>query len=134
MKNIFCLMAALSLTACDADNNSKPANDKKNGIFKATVGEKSYELDVFCKFRDDGGIHFYSEYASEDKDGDGFFVDGDEMNNKLMLNLQDNGLELTALNVGELTRNSEGAKSSGTLYDEQGGLKAYPVTLEVICK
>lgn len=74
------LLALLPLTAC-ADNSGGSSPDVKQGTFKATVGEKTYELDVTCnKFQKDK-VMFTSESPAnyselKDMNGDGIVVTG----------------------------------------------------------
>jgi hypothetical protein len=158
MKKTICLLAVLSLTACGGDNNSASTSDEKNGTFKATMGDKKFEVAVSCHHFDsdkfDTEFMFASDngFGNQDTDGDGIIVRGDRVKigkDKSPLPMDGMSLDVVIddvrysanLVVASLekrntwTKNANGITGEDKLMkDDDPSMKGYPITYEVICK
>ena len=158
MKKFIYLLVALSLTACGEDNNSASTSDKKNGTFKATMGDKKFEVAVNCHNFDndkfDTEFVFASDnaFGNKDTDGDGIIVRGDRVNigkdkspipiDGMSLDIVIDGVKYSAdppmfgqAKDQSWTKNTNGINGKDKLMKEDDPtMKGYPITYEVACK
>jgi len=160
MKKFIYLLVTLSLTACGGDNNSASTGAEMNGTFKATMGDKKFEVAVKChnfdsdKFDTEFIFASDNQMGNQDTDGDGIIVRGDRIKigkdkspipiDGMSLDLVDQGVRYSANpGVASLekrktwTKNANGVTGEDKLYkegDSDMNRKTYLITYEVVCK
>jgi len=158
MKKFTYLLVSLSLTACGGDNNSASTGGEMNGTFKATMGDKKFEVAVNCHNFDsdkfDTEFMFASDngFGNQDTDGDGIIVRGDRINigkdkspipmDGMSLDVVIDGVRYSANPaVASLEKRKTWSKSANgvtgedkLMKDDDPSMKGYPITYEVVCR
>tara|TARA_R110001606_G_scaffold395190_1_gene566903 strand:- start:2517 stop:2999 length:483 start_codon:yes stop_codon:yes gene_type:complete len=160
VKKLILLLAILPLTACFDSDSGQPKSGVQNGTFKATVGDKHYELAIGCRDFDssnnDTMISFYSDVDKSgniDSDGDGILLHGNRIKigkdkspiamDGISIVITDNGV-IYENNIGATailgtnknwTVTANGITGSDEMYvgDEMDN-KKLPISYEVICQ
>lgn len=148
MKKILCLLVLLPFTACGGESASSSSNADKNGKFKATIGDKNYDVAVKCYHFDSDKFDTEFLYASDDgygnkdNDGDGLIIRGDRINltqpmkmDGMSLMIVDNGVEYETMPtaLGKFEKTDKGITGTTKLY-KAGTTTSTSVTYEVSCK
>ena len=140
IKITYLIFAALFLTACGSDQQAVgSASDstpvaKPVGQFRATLGDKSYDLETQCLNLEK---EFFA-FSSDSKDsaayqGNRVVISGMQSLSNLMLKIMDDGETWSARNITSWEKSASGAVGSGQMV-KAGDSSSYEITFEVICK
>lgn len=128
------LMAVVLFTSC-GNSDGRAENNLERGSFKATMGEKSYEVDVVCSHLNESYFKFRSDKRVDtDSNEDGLIISGVEMNRRLILTIIDHGKKYQTKNMAVWEKDSDGATGSGILYNEAVATDSRQTTFKMSCR
>lgn len=145
MKNTLVTMLILTMIlSCENDAKTDHVKDKSasakttnshinSGNFKATLGDTTYDISVKCLYLNEDYFIFDSDArgGTEDTNGDGIIVSGNQDGKKLSLIIVDNGKSYSAGNIS-ISKSNNIASGTGTLF-LQSGSEQSKVTYKVTC-
>lgn len=122
------LLGVLIFTSCGH-------NRVERGLFKATMGEKEYEVDIGCTHLDEDYFKFRSDKTVHaDSNGDGLIISGVQMNKRLILTLEDHGQKYSTQNMMQWKKDGIGASGTGVLYNDITATESHKMTFEMTCR
>lgn len=128
------LMGAVLFTSC-GNSNGRAENNLERGSFKATMGDKEYEVDIVCSHLNASYFKFKSDKKVDvDSNGDGLIISGVEMNRRLILTIVDNGKKYQTKNLADWKKDSDGATGSGILYNKAVATDSRQTTFKMSCR
>ncbi|WP_066224597.1 hypothetical protein [Formosa haliotis] len=144
MKAILCtiILAVLALGCQEkkekqlVENNSVTSEKsvKDKSIFKATLGDKTYEVEIQCSYFNEDYFQFKSDkFDVGDSNGDGINISGFQDGKKLILSIEDQGVHYSSPGVLTWKKMNDSFTGEGELYEE-GSVKKIKVKFSGECK
>lgn len=135
MKSVTIIAAiGITLAACSSDNADRSVASASAGLFKGTVGETDYELEVRCEHFDKDYFMFKSDLTdASDSNGDGIVISGFETRGKFVFTVIDDGKTYSTGRLATFSKGDNQAQGSGTVH-EDGSNSSYDARFSVTCR
>ena len=128
------LLIILSFTFINCGEDDNEPMDEFTGTFTATMETLSYSTSVKCIQFDEDFFTFRSdESTTEDSNGDGLLISGNQSGDVISLTIVDNGNSYSAGNI-TISKSGNTATGGGIMFLQGGNIPPKTMSYSVTCE